>query len=83
VYITALYVRDIRINHEGDEIENEICTLPKDAERGKAEVREARIVLRMHTAHAVNHLLANLDGGRIQFWIVAKYIAEVDVEEMS
>lgn len=81
--ITALYVGDIRINHEGDEVENEICTLPKDAERRKAEICEARIVLRMHTAHAVNHLLANLDGGRIQFWIVAQYVAEIDVEEVT
>ena len=83
MYITALYVRDIRVNHEGDEIENEICALSKDAKRGKAEIREARIVLRMHTAHAVNHLFANLDGGWIQLWIVAKYVAEVDVEEMT
>ena len=83
MYITALYVRDIRVNHEGDEIENEICALPKDAKRGKAEIREARIVLRMHTAHAVNHLFANLDGGWIQLWVVAKYVAEVDVEEMT
>jgi len=83
VYITAFNVRDICINHEGDEVEDEVCTLPKDAECGKAEVREARIVLRMHTAHAVNHLFANLDGGWIQFWIVTKYVAEVDVEEMT
>ena len=83
MHITALYVRDICVNHESDEIENEIGALPKDAERGKAKIREACIVLRMHTAHAVNHLFANLDGGWIQFRIMPKYVAKVDVEEMS
>ena len=83
MHITALYVRDIRINHEGDEVENEISTLSKDAERGKAKIREACIVLRVHTAHAINHLFANLDGRRIQLRIMPKYVAKVDVEEMA
>lgn len=83
MHVATLYVRDVRVNHESDEIEDEICTLPEDAERCKAEIREAHIVLRVHTAHAIDHLFANLDGGRIQLWIMPKYVAKVDVEEMT
>lgn len=83
MHITALYIRDICINHEGYEIEDEVCTLPKYTERGKAEVREPRIVLRVHTTHSVNHLFANLDGRWVKFRVMPKYVAKVNMEEMT
>jgi len=83
MHITAFYIRNICINHEGYEVEDEICTLPKNAERGETEVCEPRIVLRVHTAHSVNHLFANFDGGRVEFRIMPKDVTKVNMEEMA
>lgn len=83
MHITALYIGNICVNHEGYEIEDEICTLTKNTERGKTEVCEPRIVLRVHTAHSVNHLLTNFDGGWVEFRIMPKYVAKVNMEEMA
>lgn len=83
MHIATLYVGNICINHEGYKIEDEICALPKNAERSKTEVCESRIVRRVDTTHSVNHLLANFDGGWVELRIMTKYVAEVNMEEMT
>jgi hypothetical protein len=83
MHIPTLYVRNICVDHEGHKIEDEICALPKNTERGKAEVSEPRIVLRVYTTHSINHLFANLDGGWVEFRVVPKYVAKVNMEEMT
>ena len=83
VNIAALYVRNVCIDHEGNEIENEICTLPEDTKCCKAKIREACVVLGVHAPHAVNHLIANLHRWWVQFRIMPKDVAKVDMEEMA
>jgi hypothetical protein len=59
-----------------------ICALPKNTERGKSEVCGPRIVLRMHTAHSVNHLFANFGGWWVELRIRPKYVTKGNMEEM-
>lgn len=71
MHVAVLDIGDIRVDHEGDEVEHEVRALAQDGEGREAEVLEARVVWGLGTAHAVDHLLADFDWGREGLWISA------------
>jgi hypothetical protein len=80
--IAMLDIRDVCVDHECDEVQNEVGRLAQNRERGKTVRPEASVVRGLCTAHCIDHLLADLDGGWIRLWVTAKYVPEIDVEEV-
>lgn len=80
VHIPVLDVRDICIDHECDEVKDQVCGFAQDAECGEAERAEARIVGRACAAHRVDHLFADLDRRREWLGVPAENVPKVDYE---
>lgn len=83
MHVPVLDIRNIRVNHEGDEVEYQVGRLAQDGEAGEAEVLEAGVVHGLSAAHGIDHFFANFDGRRKGLWVAAEDISEVDVEEMT
>lgn len=78
VHVAVLDVRDVRIHHESDEVENEVRGLPEDGKRGEAERAEARIVCRVGTAHGIDHLFAYLNSWWEGLGVSSKDVAKIN-----
>lgn len=61
VYVTVLDIRNIGVDHERHQVEDEVCTLPQNSEGCEAEIFESHVLWRVRTAHAIHHFLANFD----------------------
>ena len=62
MYIAMFDMRDVRIYHEGNQVENEVGGFAEDGEGGETEVFEAGIVDGLDAAHGVYHFFADFDG---------------------
>lgn len=78
VHIAVLDVRDVRVDHEGDEIKNEVRPLAQHGERREAEVLEALVVRGLGAAHAVDHLFADFDWRWERLGVASEDVAEVN-----
>lgn len=76
-------IGDVRIYHQGKQVQYEICAFPQNDERGKAEVFEAGVVHGLCTTHSIYHLFADFDGWCEHFRVTTEDVTEIDVEEMS
>lgn len=76
--IAMLDMRDVGIDHEGDQVQDKVCTLAEDSERRKAEILESRIVHGLHATHGIEHLFANLDRRSKGLRISPENVAKVD-----
>lgn len=83
MHVPVLDIRYVRIDHEGDEVEDQIRRFTEDGEAGEAEVLEARVVHGLGAAHRVDHFFANFDGGWEGLGVTTEDVSEVDVEEMA
>ena len=71
-------MRDVGVDHECDQVENEVRALAEDGEGGEAVLFEARVVHRLDAAHGVDHLLADLDGRSEWFGVTSEDVAKID-----
>ena len=78
VHIAVLDVRNVGVDHKGDEVENEVRTLTEDGEGGETVVLEAQVVGGLGTAHAVDHFFADFDWGRERLRVAPENITKVD-----
>lgn len=73
-----LDIRNIGIDHQRNEVDDEVGILAKGGESGVAKTLEPGVVRRVHPSHGVDHLFADFDGGREGLGIAAEDVAEVD-----
>lgn len=64
VDIAMLDMRNVRVDHKRDQVEDEVRALAEDRECCEAEVLEAGVVHGLDAAHGVDHLFADFDGRR-------------------
>lgn len=75
-------IGDIRINHESNEVEDQVSTLAKNSECRETERFETGVVCGGRSTHAIDHFFANFNGRREGFRISSEDIAKVNMEEM-
>lgn len=83
VHVTVFDVRDVRIDHKRDKVEDEIGGLPQDSKSCEAKLIKTRVVHRLGSAHCLHHLLTDFNWGRERFGIAAQDVAKVDYREIS
>ena len=83
VYVTMLDVGNVGIDHESNQIQNEIGALAQDGECCETEILETCIVRGLRATHAIDHLFAYLHGRRKWLGITAQDITEVDCEQID
>lgn len=71
-------VRDVCVDHQGNQVQDEVGALPQDAERSEAKILEACVVDGLHAAHCIIHLFADLDGRCERFGVASENVTEVD-----
>jgi len=76
-------VRNARVAHECEQVQNQIGVSSEMEEGGVAELAELLVVLRVDPAHGLDHLLAELHGRRQRLGIAAEDVTKVDVEEFT
>jgi len=81
--IPMLDVRNIRVHHQGDQVQYQVRTFPEDAERCEAKVLEACIMRGLCTPHAINHLFTYFYRRWEGLGVAPKDIPEVNVEKMT
>ena len=77
VHIAVLDVRDVRIDHEGDQIQDQVRTLPQNRERCVTKVFKPRVVRGLRTTHPIDHLLTNFDLGGKWLGITPQNVSEI------
>lgn len=78
-----LDVRDVGVDHEGEEVEDQVRRLAQRRVGREAVLLEGRVVRRLGAAHAVGHVFAELHHWREGFGVSAEDEAEVGVEEAA
>ena len=78
-----LDVRDVGVDHEGEEVEDEVRRLAQRRVGREAVLLEGRVVRRLGAAHAVDHVFAELHHRCERFGVAAEDEAEVGVEEAA
>ena len=76
-------IRHIGVHHEREEIEYEVRMTPQLVEGSITQLAELQVELRVRAPHALHHLTAQLHRRRQRFWVPAKDVPEVDMEEVS
>ena len=76
-------IRDIGINHQTEEVKNEIRRFAQRCVRGEAVLLELKIVRGCCPAHSLNHFLAELHHGGKWFRVTAKDETKIGMEEMA
>lgn len=82
MHVTMLDVRDVGIDHQSDQVQNEIGALAQDGECCETEILKTCIVRGLCATHAIDHLLAYLHGRRKWLWVTAQDITKVDCEQI-
>jgi hypothetical protein len=77
MYVTMLDIWDVCIDHESNEIQDEICRVAQDAECSVAEGAEARVMRGLSATHCIYHFLADFDGRRIGLRVATKDVSKV------
>lgn len=80
VYIAMLDIGDVGIDHESNQIQNQIRTLAQDGECCETKVLETCIVRGLRATHAIDHLFAYFHGRWKWLGITAQDITKVDCE---
>ena len=62
--IAMFDMRDVGIDHKGDQIQNKVGTLPEDGECDEAKLLEAGELRRLCAAHGFDHLWRHFDRWR-------------------
>ena len=78
VHITVFDVGYVGVDHESDEIQNEIGALTQDGECCETKIFETCIMRGLRATHPVDHLLTNLYGRREGLWVATQDIAKVN-----
>lgn len=76
-------IRDIRIDHQAEEIEDQVAGFPEGGVRCEAVLLELGVVGRVGSAHTLDHFFAKLHHGSEGLGVAAEYVTEVGVEEMT
>ena len=71
VHVAMFDIGYVGIDHERDEVQNEIGALAQDGEGCEAKVLETRIMRGLGAAHAVNHFFTYFHGRRKRLRITA------------
>lgn len=71
-------IGDVGVDHESNQIQNQIRAFAQDAEGCEAEMLESRIVGRVCTAHSVHHFFAHFDWWGEWLWITSENETEVN-----
>ena len=78
-----LDIRNVGIDHQTEQIEDQIRGFPERGVSCKAVLLELLILLGRGPTHAVDHFLAELHGWREGLWVSAEDEAKVCVEEVA
>lgn len=76
-------IRDIRINHQTKQIENQIRTLPQRRISRETKGFKLRIVGRRGASHAIDHFSRQFHLCRERFRVSAENVAKVGVEKVT
>ena len=77
------YVGNVRVCHQGEEVEDEAAGLAESRVSGEAVLLEGGEVGRLEPTHAFDHGQGDLDRGRSRLRIAPEYVAKVNVEEVT
>ena len=80
MHVSMLDVRDVSVDHEGHQVENQVRALPQNGESSEAKLLETCVVHGLDTAHRIYHLLADLHWRCERFGISTENVSEVDCE---
>lgn len=83
VHIAMFDVRYVGVNHESDQVQNEVGALAQDGEGCEAKVLETCIVRGLRATHAINHLFAYFHGRGKWLRVTAQDITEVDCRKID
>lgn len=83
MHVSVLDIRYIRVDHEGDEVEDQVRRFAQDGEASEAEVLEACVVHGLGATHGVDHFFADFDSGWEGLRVPTEDVPEVDVEEVA
>ena len=83
VHVSMLDMRDVRVDHEGHQIENKARVLPENRKGCETELLEASIVYRLDATHGVDHFLAYFHWRGKGFRISSKNVSEIDYQATS
>jgi hypothetical protein len=76
-------IRDIRINHQTKQIENQIRTLPQRRISRETKGFKLRIVGRRGATHAIDHFSRQFHLCGEGFWVSAENVAKIGVEKVT
>lgn len=76
-----LDIRNIPIDHERDEVDDEIRILAQTRKGGITKRFESGVMRRRNASHRVDHFLADLDGWWERFGISSENVTEIDCRQ--
>ena len=78
-----LDVLDIRIDHQGKQVQDEVAGFPESRVGREAVGSESRVIRGRIATHALDHFLAELHGRREWLGVPTEDVAEVGVKEVA
>lgn len=76
-------VGDVGVDHEGEQVEDQIARFAQRGVGGEAILLEGCVVRRGGATHAFDHFFAELHHGRERLRVAAENVAKVGVEKVA